>query len=267
MTNRQAIATALAILGNTFDRKLTPPAVEGFNIALGDLTETELAAATKRALLECKFMPAPSEFRAFARPPRDLARETALAWEAVRRAMDAHDYTASVDFGPLVNAVVRNLGGWQALCAASVPDLVWRRKDFERVYALFAPIDPSMLHGAPLRGALNGPILVVEIEGQPSSLRALPEASSETRLAAAALVRELADGKTLAGAAPEHAGSMPARAQPGSSAGRAPVPPLRETKPKAPPLSPAEVEARKAEIAARFAARGVTPPAAPAETP
>lgn len=172
MTTREAVIKAVAVLTTAFNRESSETLTEAYLLALSDLSADEVAAAMKRAMVECRFMPVPSELRAFSRPPRDMARDIALAWEAVRRAVDAHDYTKSVDFGPLVNAVVRNLGGWQALCASTVPDLVWRRKDFERVYATFAAADPLTLHGGPLRGAFDGPILVVEIEGQPSRARA-----------------------------------------------------------------------------------------------
>lgn len=250
MTTREAVIKAVAVLTTAFNRESSETLTEAYLLALSDLSADEVAAAMKRAMVECRFMPVPSELRAFSRPPRDMARDIALAWEAVRRAVDAHDYTKSVDFGPLVNAVVRNLGGWQALCASTVPDLVWRRKDFERVYATFAAADPLTLHGGPLRGAFDGPILVVEIEGQPSRARALPEVSSETREAARDLVRGLADGKSVAKEL-----DMPVRPSG--------IPP-RPSKPKAPPMTAAEVEARKAEIRAQVAARETADEAATA---
>src|SRR5690349_19358502 len=132
MTNREAFVTALAVLGATFDRKLSAPAVEGYWLALSDLTEDDFKAAMKRALAECKFMPSPSELLAFVRKKPDPAAGAMLAWQAVRKAIDVYDWNVgTIDFGPLVNATIRNLGGWDTLCRATLPELDnpgWLRK-------------------------------------------------------------------------------------------------------------------------------------------
>jgi hypothetical protein len=195
VTKREAFATSMAVLAASFNRELPGPAIEGYWLALQDLSEAELAAATKRALAECRFMPAPVELLALAGRARSLVADTAQAWEAVRTAMDRHDYTASVDFGPLVNAVVRNIGGWDALCRASLPDLVWRRKDFERVYEAFASKPADQLNGEYHRGALKGPPVRIAIGGKlpPKQIEA---ATDVVALNARGVVRALADAKS-----------------------------------------------------------------------
>ncbi len=175
LTPAQQFAATLAVLCETFGRELSEAAAEGYRIALRDLSADELAGATAKALEVCKFMPLPAVLRELAgRETQQQAAERAKAgraayvadaWEAVRTAMDRHDYTDSVDFGPLVNAVVRNLGGWVALCAKSVPDLVWVRKDFERLFEAFAGKPADELRGAPLPGRLGGPPIRIAIGG------------------------------------------------------------------------------------------------------
>lgn len=174
---------------------LEDAALEGFWMVLGDLTDDEFAVATKRAMTECKFMPAPSELLTLAGRGHDAG--AAEAWEAVRRAVDVHDYTASVDFGPLVNAVVRNLGGWDRLCRLDLEALnVWARKEFERVYAAFSPKDPASLNGEPHIGAFKGRLIPIRIGGKLPIRRI--EAAPGTMLAETRnLVRELADGKAV----------------------------------------------------------------------
>ncbi len=200
MTNREAFATALAVLGNTFDKKLTGPAIEGYWIALSDLTEAEFATATKRALQRPNaFMPSPGELLELAgRAPRDLAAEATLAWDAVRRAMDALDVYGNPDFGPLVNAVVRNLGGWLYLCESKLSDLEWRRKDFERVYKLWAEKPSDVLpDGAPLIGEWkHAPVTRIQIAGLPVQLPALAAPKTEAGQMVADIVRELAEFKS-----------------------------------------------------------------------
>lgn len=61
----EAFAALMRVLAATFNIELTPAAVEGYKLALGDLTEPELRHALARAVRECKFMPRPAELLAF----------------------------------------------------------------------------------------------------------------------------------------------------------------------------------------------------------
>lgn len=204
MTNREAFATALAVLGATFDRKLSPPAVEGYWIALQDLTEEEFKRATGMALVNCKFMPAPSELLSFVRKAVDPGAAAMLAWQEVRKAIDKYDYlVASIDFGSLVNAVIRNLGGWDTLCRATLPELDnpgWLRKRFDEVYRRLATVEPTALSGEPLEGALppryQNPVhAVVSISGQPAIPRLEASGADDARKAIQEHIRNLADQK------------------------------------------------------------------------
>ncbi len=192
MTSKQTFITMITMLSATFRQELDKPSLDGYWLALEDLTEDELKAVCKRALRESKFMPSPAELLAFAGKSGAKVMESRIAeaWDAVRGAMDKHDYTTSVDFGPLVNAAVRSCGGWVDLCGKSIPDLVWVRKEFAKLYEAFAEKDPATLKGQPLRGAFPGTAARVPIGGITPPL-ALPGARSET----SSMVRDLADGK------------------------------------------------------------------------
>lgn len=140
-------------------------------------------------------MPTPAELLelASAGGPRALAAEIAEAWGAVRAAMDRHDYTTSVDFGTLVNAVVNNLGGWQQLCDKSIPDLVWERKKFEELYAAFRAKPPGEMPDAGFcRGSFGGAPVRIAIGGSKPLI-----AIEAPKNGAHQLVRDLADEKTL----------------------------------------------------------------------
>ncbi|MES1164170.1 MAG: hypothetical protein ABUR63_00315 [Verrucomicrobiota bacterium] len=182
------------MLSETFRQPLTEAAIEGYIEALEDLDQAVINMARKRALRECRFMPTPMELRELAgiSGPRVLTRKIADAWEAVVAAMRQHDYTTSVDFGPLVNAVIRNLGGWQAACAWTTTEIeTWKRKEFERVYEAFAAGDQSTLRGEPLVGAFGGTPERIAIAGKAPPLQLAPAPNDAT-----ALVRELADAKS-----------------------------------------------------------------------
>lgn len=167
---RESFAAGVAMLTAAFGKQLDAPVIELYWMGLNDLSDEEFKQALSRAARECKFMPAPAELRAFARQPRDLAHEAAIAWAAVRKAIDRIDYTArSVDFGPVVNACIRQLGGWDSLCNATVTDLdVWKPKEFYRLYEVFAD-KPVGDVGRPLEGSMKSAgAHVVPIAGIPS---------------------------------------------------------------------------------------------------
>lgn len=190
MTKEQAFAAGMGALASVFNRALDKAAIRAYELALEELSSEEMAIAAGAALKACRFMPTPAELLAFGKPPRNLAIEAADAWEAVCEAMNRHDYTDSVDFGPLVNAVVRNLGGWVSLCDATKTDLKFGRKTFERLYAEFASKPLDGLRGEPLIGAHRTTPVRVPIAGKVPPLQ-LPAAPSPVRQ----LVRELAEAK------------------------------------------------------------------------
>jgi hypothetical protein len=191
MTSKQALATALAALGAVFGRAVTPELVDAYALVLGELSASELALATKAALSVCRFFPTPAELLEHAGRggARLLAAETAEAWGAVMLAKRRHDYTTSVNFGPLVNAVIANMGGWLRLCDRTLDELVWDRKKFEELYAALRTKVPS---NAPafLRGAFGGVVVPVAIAGKVPPM-ALPERDNGIP----AVVRELAQAK------------------------------------------------------------------------
>src|SRR5688572_10891588 len=197
----------MTMLSETFNRPLTDAMMDGYWLVLEPLSEVEMRAAARAALSTGKFMPSPSELLSFARPARNPAADPILAWQAVRKALDKYDYlVGSIDFGPLVNAVIRNLGGWDTLCKATLPELDnpgWLRKRFEEVYrALATTSEPSALHGEPLAGALppnyKNPVhAVVSIDGAPAPKRIEANGVTDARASIQAHIRELADDKEL----------------------------------------------------------------------
>lgn len=207
MTPKQAAATAVTTLSETFNRPLLDVAMEAYAEAIEDLGPELIAVATKRALRECRFFPSPVELRELAGVggPKVIARQIADAWEAVVQAMRQHDYTTSVDFGPLVNAVIRNLGGWQAACRWTVSEIeTWKRKEFGVLYEAFAAGPASALRGEPLAGAFTGRVERIAIGGvMPAPQLAAPPNP------VSAVVRELADGHLLQGSPKVEAATTP----------------------------------------------------------
>jgi hypothetical protein len=199
----RTFAATMVALFALYDREATDELMDLYRDALDGLTPEQLQQGVSRAIRELKWLPKPAEIRELAgiSGPRVLARQIADAWEAVCKAMRQHDYTTSVDFGPLVNAVLRNMGGWSGdtgACHWTIAEIeTWKRKEFERLYEAFAAGDQSALRGEPLAGAFAGPVVRVAIAGVVPPARRL---ESVERAPVSDLARELADGHSLQGA-------------------------------------------------------------------
>lgn len=172
--DRNAFGTSMVALGVVFNQPVDGVMLDAYWLFLSGLDKTAFGAAVFAAGRTLKWFPKPAELLELAGAGATARRgEVADAWEAVRTAMDRYDYIHSVDFGALVNAVVRNLGGWQALCARSSRELIWERKRFEEIYELFS-ISKAELRGDPLPGYFGGKPTRIAIGGKLPPLRIEP---------------------------------------------------------------------------------------------
>ncbi len=137
-SDREKFCVCITALAEAFRVESSKTMLQAYWLGLNDLEITALETACWRAMRECEFMPT-------AKRLRDLAGEltpqtrAALAWEIFRRAVATIGSAGSVRFDdPVVNAVVRNLGGWISVCRLEGDQFdVWLRKDFERRYVDF----------------------------------------------------------------------------------------------------------------------------------
>ena len=112
----------------------------GYWLGCEGMTDADLSRAASRALRECSRMPDAHELRKLG---GEVQVDTAatLAWSKVLRAISQYGAYKSLDFGPVVNATIRSLGGWVELCSRDSDDLrEWGRKDFERTYVRLAQV-------------------------------------------------------------------------------------------------------------------------------
>lgn len=154
-------AELIAALATSFNREADRPMLMGYKMGLEDLSINDIAKAIARAIRECKFMPKPAELRELA-GAINWKQRAILAWDALDAAVVAHGYYRSVDFDdPVINATVRNMGGWQAVCDKPADE--WQtffRNNFERIYLLLCATGVSKEQAAPLTGhyaSINGP--------------------------------------------------------------------------------------------------------------
>lgn len=142
----------------------------GYWIGCQGLTDGDFSKAIERALRESNFMPSAHELRGLA-GEEQIETKAIHAWATVLRSISAVGSYQSVDFGPLVNAVVRAMGGWVELCGRDGEELrEWGRKDFEATYKRLAGSEFLGDMGKHLAGicersnkALGAPVAVVRL--------------------------------------------------------------------------------------------------------
>lgn len=153
----QRVLVAIAALGAAFGKEVSNPMLTGFRLGLNDLAVPDILLAVDRALRECKFMPSVYELRQLAGTMPTESRAV-LAWGCVRDSIGRVGGYASVDFDdPIVNAAIRELGGWVKLCDTPAEELDrFIRPRFERTYCVLFQWGVSGESGAPLIGMCDG---------------------------------------------------------------------------------------------------------------
>lgn len=152
-TDRPAFIEAITVLATAFARELSEPLFEAYWIGLRDLTPMAVKEAVGRAINTSKFMPPPAELRELA-GQMTPTNQAVHAWQAVLKAFATCGYYKSVDFDdPLINATLRNLGGWMRVIERMDEEGdKWIHKEFEATYKAFAATGVSSEMALPLQG-------------------------------------------------------------------------------------------------------------------
>lgn len=152
--DREAFLAAINTLCGTFRVEATEALLDGYWLALEDVEAGAVKAAVGRALRTCERMPAPADLRKLIGESGAVAAMD--AWDAVVRAIRSLGSHRTVDFGLVVNATVRNLGGWRQICMTDSDELhSFVRKRFEETFTAMSQRPAEHLSGAPLAGELD----------------------------------------------------------------------------------------------------------------
>lgn len=146
-------ATLIGVLGESFRQKVTETTIEAYRIGLYDLPVDAIEKSIHAAIRSCKFMPTVAELRELAGGVK--AEDRAVhAFAALEEAISGVGVYHSPSFDdPLINATVRNLGGWERICTMPGEQFdTWLRKDFIRTYSAFARTGVNGESTAPLIG-------------------------------------------------------------------------------------------------------------------
>lgn len=152
-SDRERRAQCVTILAEAYRQKISPATLAAYEMALDDVPPAALEGAVRAALKSCKFMPNAAELRELA-GGKTTAESALIAWAAVDRATsEVGGYKSPNFLDPVVNAVIRNMGGWERFCTATVTEFdTWLRKEFLRCYELIAKRGVGDDEGAPLVG-------------------------------------------------------------------------------------------------------------------
>lgn len=158
--NRTEFGRAMAMLSASVGKPLPTEQVEAWHLLLGDLTRHELQAGIVAALNAHTYggFPPVGLIRQHARPELralacDVDTAAVSAWTGVVNAMRTHGGYATVDFSPVVNAVVRALGGWVRLTEQPSEDLLrYVRPQFLQTFRALTAAGVRENESAPLPG-------------------------------------------------------------------------------------------------------------------
>lgn len=151
--DRTQFVTTINALAAQYRVEPNPPMLTGYWMGLSDLSLDAVNRAATEALRTSEFMPTVAKIRELAGilNPNDRA---VIAWRALSKAMVKHGYYDSIEFDdPILNATIRNLGGWIEWAERSErEDKTWLRKDFDRIYVSLCRTGVSKLEGGSLTG-------------------------------------------------------------------------------------------------------------------
>lgn len=184
--NRAEFAECVGLLSASVGRDMQKSQAEAWFLLLQDLTGDELRAGIAGALQAHMYagFPPIGLIRQHARPetPKLLDSESAAisAWTAVLGAITKIGVYSGVDFGPLVNATIRSLGGWQRLGDTSLEDLArFVRPQFLQSFRAFMSTGVREREGAALRGIFQEQVVRVDLQLPLSPPKMLPSLGSQ----------------------------------------------------------------------------------------
>lgn len=155
-SERPEFAMQINALASSFRTEADEAMLEGYWIALSDLTLEAVRMAVARAIRECEHFPRGKELRELGGELGPQGRAV-LAWMAASKAVKKIGAYQSVDFDdPVINATIRAMGGWERFIEVSPEDFdKWTRKDFEKIYLSLAQRPIGDEAGAPLIGIID----------------------------------------------------------------------------------------------------------------
>jgi hypothetical protein len=191
---RNGLLEIAALFEAAYSVTFTPQKLDAWLLLLDPLSDDEAKAAAVRMARESPYPPKPADLYTAARgTQRDVEQLLEDEAEAALAHFEGHftDYEIA-DYGPVINAVVRDMGGLDAIGVQMVRD-EWKfqRERFRTLYRVHRksrslskePLLPVAilenqyyaLQGLDEAPRLEAPFQPIQIPGLPAPIRATPE--------------------------------------------------------------------------------------------
>lgn len=128
-------------IGRGLDRERVKGVMSMWIDAIGDLEIPVVVTAIRRFNAECRDYPTPARLRSFATTGAALGdnQRADVAWGHVLKTIRRVGAYESVDFDDkIINAAVRQIGGWRRVCDVETDKVEWMRKEFIGAYEAIA---------------------------------------------------------------------------------------------------------------------------------
>lgn len=197
-TDRQAFAECISALAVVYGKQADKAFLLGYWMFLEDVPIEDVRAAAMKAGRTLRFMPTAAELRELA-GVSSAKQRAVMAWNAVcKAAADIGSYRSVWFEDPIVNAVIRSLGGWPRLLSLSGEEFdKWARMEFVKVYELIddsvSPEECRPLPGLETRDDVlpkrvacryvSGNASLMRLQKQSEAAQAAAKAMCDTRLA------------------------------------------------------------------------------------
>ena len=146
---KQAFFASLAVIAETVNKKISPVLMKTYWACLAPYAFSEVQHALAELLKNPDvkkhvYFPSPSDVIAIIEG--DVNSKSLAAWTEVTKTMREIGHYDSVIFSDeLIHAVIRDMGGWIALCQHTEKELPFVQRDFERRYQVYCRRRPQVL--------------------------------------------------------------------------------------------------------------------------
>ena len=134
--DRERFGVALFTLSEVFKDPMTPLRLEGYWMALEDLTIEQVELGASRCMRGSAFFPRPVAIReAVLGNPADATETAWMVWKLAATRVGA-GVSLFVDDAALAETLIAVFGGWPEACVIELSPEMWaaKRKEFDRVY-------------------------------------------------------------------------------------------------------------------------------------
>lgn len=156
-------AKGMGLLAAAIGRQISRETMEAWFLVLGDMSADEFNRGIVESLKSHKFAGLPPlgvvrEHAVVSRRNLACSDRALIAWSVIKSCVAKHGAYATVDFDdPVVNVVIRRLGGWPRICDTPAGEAfdVWLKRDFCSLYEASSQLPIQADDARPIHGLVD----------------------------------------------------------------------------------------------------------------